>query len=58
MEDDHFIADLLSTIANQYRKQITDDTLAKNRTRLETIRRLELITQSIKDLMKHHQGSI
>ena len=55
MEDDHSIADLLSTVARQYRKQIADSTLSRNKTRLEIIRRLELITQSIKGLMKHHQ---
>ena len=58
MEDDQSIADLLSTLARQYQKQITDDTLAKNKTRLEIIRRLELISQSIKGLMKHHQEKI
>ena len=58
MQDDHAIADLLSTVARQYRKQITDSTLSKNKTRLEIIRRLELIAQSIKGLMKHHQEKI
>ena len=55
MHDDRSIADLLTTVANQYRKQIDVDTLPKNRTRLETIRRLELIVQSIKGLMRHAQ---
>lgn len=55
MEDDRSIADLLSTVAGQYRKQIADDTLSKNNTRLDIIRRLELISQSIKGLMKHEQ---
>ena len=58
MQDDHAIADLLSTLARQYRKQIADQTLPKNQTRLEIIRRLELIAQSIKGLMKHHQHKI
>jgi len=58
MEDDQSIADLLSTLARQYQKQIADDPLAKNKTRLEIIRRLELISQSIKGLMKHHQEKI
>lgn len=55
MEDDRSIADLLSTVAGQYRKLIADDTLSKNNTRLDIIRRLELISQSIKGLMKHEQ---
>ena len=58
MQDDHAIADLLSTVARQYRKQIADDSLPKNKTRLEIIRRLELISQSIKGLMKYEQEGI
>lgn len=58
MEDDRSIADLLTTVAGQYRKQIADDTLPNNQTRLQTIRRLELIVQSIKGLMKYEQGSL
>ena len=58
MQEDHAIADLLSTLARQYRKQIADQTLPKNQTRLEIIRKLELIAQSIKGLMKHHQHKI
>jgi hypothetical protein len=55
MEDDHSIADLMAAMAEQYRRRIDDPTLSKNTTRLETIRRLELIVQSIKGLMKHEQ---
>jgi len=58
MQDDHAIADLLSTLARQYRKQIADQSLPRNQTRLEIIRKLELIAQSIKGLMKHHQHKI
>ena len=58
MDDDHSIADLLATVAGQYRKQIADRTLSRNKTRLETIRRLELIVQSIKGLMKHEQETL
>jgi len=58
MEEDHAIADLLATVARQYQKQIADDTLPKNKTRLEIIRRLELISQSIKGLMKYQQEDI
>ena len=58
MQDDHAIADLLSTVAAQYRKQIADETLPKNKARLEIIRRLELIVQSIKGLMKYEQEGL
>ncbi len=61
LKDDHAIADLLSTLSLQYRKQIADPTLPKNKTRLEMIRKIdkiELICQSIKGLMKHEQEGI
>jgi hypothetical protein len=58
MEEDCAIADLLSTVASQYRKLITDDTLPKNKTRMEVIRRLELIAQSIRGLMKYEQPGL
>ena len=58
MKEDQTIAELLSTVAKQYRKQIADDTLPKNKTRLEIIRRLELISQSIKGLMKYEQEGL
>ena len=58
MQEDHAIADLLSTLARQYRDQIADQTLPQNKTRLEIIRKLELIAQSIKGLMTHPQRKI
>ena len=58
MEDDRSIADLLTTVAGQYRKQIADDTLPINQTRMQTIRRLELVVESIKGLMKYEQGRL
>ncbi|HSO17929.1 MAG TPA: hypothetical protein VLT88_00640 [Desulfosarcina sp.] len=58
MEDDHSIADLLSIAARQYRQQIEDGSLAKNKTRLEILRRLELISQAIRGLMKHEQDAL
>jgi hypothetical protein len=47
MEDDRSIADPPVTIAEQHRQQIADKTLPDNQTRLEIIRKLELITQSV-----------
>ena len=40
------------------RKQIADDTLSKNKTRLEMIRKIELISQSIKGLIIYKQEGI
>ena len=51
-------SDLLKTVAAQYRKQIADPTLQANQTRLEIIRRLDLIKQSIKGLMKYEQDRL
>jgi len=58
MENDRSIADLMSAVAGQYRRRIEDPTLTKNTTRLETIRKLKLIIQSIKGLMKHEQETL
>lgn len=58
MEDDYTISDLLSTLADHYRRQITGSTPADNRIRLEMVRRLALISQSIKGLMKSDQNEI
>ncbi len=58
MNDDQSIADLLSTVAGQYHRQINDESLAISQVRLETIRRLELIVQSIKGLMKYEQAPL
>ena len=52
MQDDLAIADLMSAVARQYRKQIADDTLPPNQTRLE------LISQSIKGLMTYEQDAL
>ena len=55
MQDDRNIADLISTVALQYQKQIGDETIPRNKTRMEIVRKLELISQSIKGLMKSNQ---
>ena len=55
MQDDHNIADLISTVALQYQKKIGDKTIPKNKTRMEIVRKLELIAQGIKGLMKSEQ---
>lgn len=55
MEADYAIADLLAALASQYRRQIMDPEASPGRTRLETIRKLELVIQSIKGLMRSEQ---
>ncbi|NNF99329.1 MAG: hypothetical protein HKM93_08125 [Desulfobacteraceae bacterium] len=52
---DESLAELLAAVANQYRDQINDAELKPNMTRMEIIRKLELINQSIKNLIKHEQ---
>ena len=56
MEADRAIADLLAALAGQYRRQIMDPEEPPGRTRLETIRKLELVIQSIKSLMRSEQA--
>ena len=58
MQDDQSIAQLLSMIARHYQTQITDPDISTNKTRLDVLRKLELISQSIRGLMKHEQASI
>jgi hypothetical protein len=58
LENDQSIADLMSMIARHYQTQITDPDIPKNKTRQEVIRKLELISQSIKGLMKHEQETL
>ena len=58
MRDDTDIADLLSALADRYRRQIAAATLPRNQTRLDVLRRLELITESIRGLMKYDQDAL
>jgi len=58
MEEDLAIANLLASVAARYRKQAQEPDGSINRTRLETIRKLELITQSIKGLMRYDQEAL
>jgi len=55
MQNDRNIAELISSVALQYHKDIGDETISKNKTRMEVIRKLDLIAQSIKGLMKGDQ---
>jgi hypothetical protein len=58
VEDDQAIANLLSMVAVQYQKQAADAAVPINQTRFDIIRKLELITQSIKGLMKYGQTAL
>jgi len=52
MENDEEIANLIAALAEQYRKQVGDREIAANDVRLEIVRKLMLIADSIKGLMK------
>ena len=55
MENDEVIANLIGALAEQYRKQLSDREIAVNDVRLEIVRKLMLIADSIKGLMKSRQ---
>lgn len=52
MENDEEIASLIGALAEQYRKQVDDQEIPTNDVRLEIVRKLMLISDSIKGLMK------
>jgi hypothetical protein len=52
MERDEEIANLIAALAEQYRKQVGDREVPANDVRLEIVRKLMLIADSIKGLMK------
>lgn len=58
MDEDLAIASLLNAVADQYRKGIQDEETPANQTRLETLRKLALISQSIRGLMKYSQDGL
>jgi len=57
-QSDEAIADLLTAVAKQYRAQIRADTEDVTATRLEVVRKLDLIRQSVRGLMKPRQQKI
>jgi hypothetical protein len=52
LENDEEIANLIVALAEQYRKQVGDQEIPVNDVRLEIVRKLMLIADSIKGLMK------
>lgn len=58
MENDEALANLIGALAEQYRKQILEQAMPKNDVRLDVIRKLILIADSIKGLMKSRQLDI
>ena len=52
LENDEEIANLIGALAEQYRKQVGDQELPANDVRMEIIRKLMLVSDSIKGLMK------
>jgi hypothetical protein len=55
LENDEDIANLIGALAEQYRKQLGDQAIPANDVRLEIVRKLTLIADSIKGLMKSRQ---
>lgn len=58
LEDDEAIANLIGALAEQYRKQMGDPVMPIGEVRLEIIRKLTLVADSIKGLMKSRQLNI
>jgi hypothetical protein len=58
LENDEAIANLIGALAEQYRKQVNDQEFPANDVRLEIVRKLILIADSIKGLMKSRQLKI
>lgn len=58
MEDDEAIANLIGALAEQYRKQMGDQVMPIREVRLEIIRKLALVADAIKGLMKSRQLNI
>jgi len=52
LENDEQIANLIGALAEQYRKQVGDQEIPTNDVRLEIVRKLMLVSDSIKGLMK------
>jgi hypothetical protein len=58
LENDEALASLMGALAEQYRKQIEEQTSPKNDVRLDVVRKLTLIADSIKGLMKPRQREL
>jgi hypothetical protein len=52
LEKDEEIANLIGALAEQYRKQLGDQQVPTNDVRMEIVRKLMLISDSVKGLMK------
>jgi hypothetical protein len=55
LDDDDAIIDLLITTAKHYRQELDGDASDSHHLRLEILRRLELISHSLKGLLKGRQ---
>jgi hypothetical protein len=58
LETDEEIANLIVALAEQYRKQVVGQEFPANDVRLEIVRKLMLVADSIKGLMKSRQLNI
>ena len=55
IEKDEAIAGLIGALAEQYRKQVATEETPLNETRLDVVRKLSLISDAVKGLMRHRQ---
>ncbi|MBW2369154.1 MAG: hypothetical protein JRH15_14875 [Deltaproteobacteria bacterium] len=58
MKNDADIAALIEAVARQYKKEIDNDTVRRNDVRLDIVRKLTLISDAIKGLMKPSQMAL
>lgn len=55
---DEAIIELLTATAKHYRQEIADPSADPNQLRMEIVRRLELISHTLKGLLKGHQSTL
>ena len=58
LTDDDAIIDLLTATAAHYRQELAQTDEDRRQLRMEILRRLELITHSLKGLLKGHQSPL
>jgi hypothetical protein len=58
VENEDELAGLIEAVATQYRKQINDPSLSKSEVRVDIVRKLKLISDAIKGLMRARQMPI
>lgn len=54
-DNEEVLAGLIEAVANQYRKQLSDPALSRAEVRVDIVRKLKLISDAIKGLMRGRQ---